>query len=383
MSAMLQTPRFPLVVLAVALLALVGCTGGKATTGGKRGTTVVKKRDPINPKAAKDFESAMRALRLGGPEAAETAKARLKSALEADKTLWEAWHDLGVIAYKDGDDDVAIDAFGKALAVNAAHIPTLLARAEAHRRAGHKDQARADYQTALATADEDDPNRKDAATRLASLLRDAGDYDAAVEVIRESVRLSGTSSKIYTELGLVYIAQKRMELAQLVLAKALEIDKTNPATFNALAILALRQGHAQEAFGLFDQAVSLDPTFIDARYNKASVLLDAGDYARAKTELAAIVDKKPDDFAAHVSLGVAHRGLKEFPEAKRSYERVVKEAARRSPVRADALFDLALLKLDYMEDAAGGKSDLDRYLQDAPSNHSKRQIAEEKRKELK
>ena len=71
----------------------------------------------------------MRALRLGGPEAHETASARLKAALEIDGSIWEAWHDLGVIAWKDGEDDEAIDAFTKALADNREHTPTAARRA--------------------------------------------------------------------------------------------------------------------------------------------------------------------------------------------------------------------------------------------------------------
>ena len=364
------------------LAALAACHHGGSRTVGTGGRVAEHKRDPINAKAAKEFDNAMRAVRLGGPEASETARARLKAAVEADGTLWEGWHDLGVIAYKDGDDDEAVGYFTKALAINKTHTPTLLARAEANRRAGHKKDARGDYETALKTTDEDDPNRKDAAARLASLLRDGGDYDDAVEVLRDTVRVAGASAKIYTELGLIYIAQKRLELAQLVLAKALELDAKDPAIFNALATLALRQGKAQEAFERFDQAASLDASYLDARFNKASVLLDAGDYARAKTELAAVVDKRPDDFAAQVSLGVAQRGLKDFAEARKVWQRVVKEAPRKSTSRADAMFDLAILEIDFMEDLPSGKADLERYLQEAPGGHAKRQAAEEKKKEL-
>jgi Tfp pilus assembly protein PilF len=191
------------------------------------------------------------------------------------------------------------------------------------------------------------------------------------------------SARIYTELGQIYIAQKRLELAQLVLAKALEIDAKDPTVYNALALLAQRQGKSQEAFERFDQAASLDATYIDARFNKASVLLDAGDYARAKAELAAIVEKKPDDYAAQVSLGVAHRGLKELPEAKKVWERVIKDAPKRSTPRADAMWNLALLKIDFMEDIPGGKTELERYMQEAPTSHAKRQEAENKCKEVK
>jgi len=367
----------------IVIVAMLVACGGSAKRIGPQGRKVVR-LEPVNPKAAKEFEAAMRALRLGGPEASETAKARLKAALAIDSKLWEAWHDLGVIAYRDGEDDVAADAFSKALAINKGHTPTLLARAEAHRRAGRKKDARADYESALRGTEEDDPNRRDAAARLASLLRDAGDYEDAVAVLRDTVRLAGgANAKVYTELGLIYIQQKRLELAQLVLAKAVELDPKDPAVYNAMALLALKQNKSQEAFERFDHAVSLDASFIDARFNKASVLLDAGDYARAKVELSAIVDKRADDFAAQVALGVAHRGLKEHAEAKKTWERVIREAPRRSTPRADAMFNVAMLKLEFMNDAGGGKADLDRYLQEAPSSHAKRAAAEEKRKELK
>jgi len=369
-------------VFAVALAGACGGGGGTRTTSTAVAGTASAKRDPINPKAAKEFEGAMRAMRVGGPEAQDTAKARLKAALEIDATLWEAWHDLGVIAYKEGDDDAAADAFSRALKLKPGHTASVLARAEAFRRSGRRKEARADYEHALKSTDQDDPNRKDAAARLASLLRDGGELDDAIGALRDIVRVSGTSAKIYTELGLIYIAQKRLELAQLVLVKAAELDAKDPAVYNAFAVLALRQGKAQEAFERFDQAVSLDPSYIDARFNKAAVLLDAGDYARAKAELSTIVERRPDDYAASVALGVAYRGLKDFPEARKTWERVVKEAPRRSAPRADAMFDVAILATDYMNDAVAGKAALERYLQEAPVGHAKRQAAEEKRKEL-
>lgn len=367
--------------LALALAACGGASGTRQVVGG--GVHTKEKRDPIKPNARRDFDNAMRALRLGGPEADDTARTRLRLALKEDNTIWEGWYDLGVIAWREGDDDEAVDDFNRALQLHPGHAPTLMARAEANRRAGHKKEARSDYETAFKSMEEDDPNRRDAAARLASLLRDNGDFDDATAVLRDTVRVSGTSAKIYTELGQIYIAQKRLDLAQLVLVKALELDAKDPAIYNALALLALKQGKAQEAFERFDQAASLDATYIDARYNKASVLLDAGDYARAKVELAAIVEKRPDDFAAAVALGVAHRGLKELPEAKKVFERVVNQAPKRSTARADAMWNLAILKLDFMEDAAGGKQDLERYLQEAPSGHAKRQDAENKCKEVK
>ncbi|MFN0251157.1 MAG: tetratricopeptide repeat protein [Kofleriaceae bacterium] len=375
----------------VLVAALAACGAApKITPGGK---PVKPRLDPVNPAAMKTFESAMRALRLGGPDATDTAKRRLKDALEKDGKLWEAHYNLGVIAFRDGEDQAAVDSFGRALSINKNDVQTLLARAEASRRAGNKKDARADYEAALRGTDEDDPIRRDAAARLASLLRDFGDYDDAVSVLRDTVRLSGINAKIYTELGLIYIAQKRPELAQLVLVKALELDeaefkakeagKRDAAIYNALALLAMKQGKAQEAFQRFEQAVQIDENYVDARYSKASVLLDAGDYERAKTELVIVIEKRPDDYAAQVSLGVAQRGMKQFAEAKRTWDKVIKEAPKRSNARADAIWNQFVLKLDFQNDLAGAKSELERYLQEAPGNHAKRTAADEKRKELK
>ena len=361
--------------LAILLVALTAC-GGPTKRTVKGGRTATEKREKIKPAAMRDFEAGMRALRLGGPDANDTARGRLRSAVKADSSLWEAWYNLGVIAWREGEDDEAIDDFSKALAQNRDHTPTLMARAEAYRRAAKKKEARADYEAALKAMEEDDPNRRDVAARLASLLRDAGEYEDAVEVLRETVRVSGTNARIYTELGQIYIAQKRLELAQLMLAKALELDAKDPSVYNALALLAQRQGKAQEAFERYDQAVSLDAKYIDARFNKATVLLDAGDYARAKAELAVIVDNKSDDYAAWVSLGVAQRGLGAFPEARKAFDRVVKEAPKRSAPRADAMWNLVILKNDFTNDTAGAKVDLERYLQEAPTTHSKRQEAQ-------
>lgn len=372
-----------LFALGLAACAMPGCGGGTPHAGTSVATKHNQKRDPIKPAAYKEFEAAMRAIRLGGPEASETARARLHAALKIDASIWEAWFDLGTIAWKEGDDDEAIDDFSKALALDKGHAASLMARAEAHRRAGQKKEARADYEAATKNMDEDDPNKRDVAARLASLLRDAGDYDDAVEVLRDTVRTSGINARIYTELGQIYLAQKRLELAQLVLSKALQMDPKDPSVYNAMALLAARQGKPQESFQLFDQAAALDANFIDARFNKAAVLLDAGDYARAKAELAAIVEKRPDDYAAAVALGIAQRGLKAYDEAKKTWARVVKEAPKRSTSRADAMWNLVVLELDFTEDNAGGKADLERYLQEAPSSHGKRQDAETRCKDVK
>jgi len=357
---------------------LLGC-GGPAKKKPK--TAASKKLPPVNPEAMREFDEGMRAM-ARGDAGLDEAKERLRAAVKLDGTMWEAWHNLGVVQLRGGNGKDAISAFGRALKLNPGHRDSLLSRAEAHRRAGRTKKARKDYEKAL----EQNPEDRDTGARLASLLREAEEYEDALDAIRDTLRHAGANAKIYVELGHIYMAQGRTELAELVFGKATELDPKEPAVYNGIALLALEEGDAQRAFDRFDHATALDPSYLAARFNKASVLLDAGDYARAKTELLVVVESSKADDRAHtnglLALGVAHRGLKEYDQAKAAWESVVKFAPKRSEASADALFNLAILEMDFVEDEKTAAKALDRYLDGAPNDHAKRKAAKQRRKEL-
>jgi tetratricopeptide (TPR) repeat protein len=360
------------------LAALAACGGATATKKPGKHVVETPKLPPADPEAVREMQAGVRALRLGGPEANQRALERLGEAVRRDPGLWEAWHDLGVVHFALGDDESAAEAFGRAIKINPAHTPALEARAEAYRRAGELKKARSDYDEVIHRA----PTDGRPYARAASLLREAKDNEAALDVLREALRTVGASPPIYVELGLVYLAQGRDDLAELVLSKAAALDDKNPAIANALALVAMERGRDQEAFERFDRASALDPDFLDARFNVASILIDAGDYGRAKTELEAVVARKPDDLGARVALGVAHRGLGELERARALWDDVVRAAPRKSAVRGDALYNLAVLEQDFAMDEKKAIAALDRYLQESPRAHPRRAEAEERKKEL-
>jgi tetratricopeptide (TPR) repeat protein len=366
-------------LLVVMVLGFGGSTSThKAAAKSSPAAARAKQRD-VKPAALREIDAGLRALRLGGPEANERAGEAFERAAAADPSLWEAWHNLGVVRAREGDDRRAVTAYGRALDVKKDHVPSLLGRAEAQRRLGRRGEARADYEAALA----DDPD--DAATRLrlASLLREAGDTDGSLRAVREVLRRNATGKVLAdanVELGLIYLAAGREELAGLVLSKAATADAKNPRVWNALGLLALKQGKDQEAFQDLDQATNLDPSFRDARFNKATVLLDAGDYKQARAELNAVMKGQEDgaDLDALVALGVADRGLGEHAAAKAAWERVLKVA----PMHADALYNLALLHMDFVKDEGRAREYFTRYMNAAPDGHPRRKDAESRLSEL-
>lgn len=378
----------PLFAVLIASL-LSGCPRSsvqKIQEESRKGPSAAPKLPPVKPEAMAEFEAGLRAMRSAErkptPNAYEKAKEKLRAAVELDGQLWEAWHNIGVVHYREGDDAQAREAFSKALAINAGHVPSMLARAEANRRAGKLGEARSDYEKAIGQSTDDSAVKRNATARLASLLRESRSYDDALAVIRNTLRTSGANAKVYVELGLLYMAQGRDELAELVLEKAIELDKKEPSIYNALALLALSRGKSQDAFDRFDHATSLAPNYVDARFNKAKVLIDVGDYERARKELKVVVQSSPDDLDAQLAYGAALRGKGAHLEAKATWDTVVARAPMRSRVRADALYNLAILQLNFLEDEKAAAAAFDRYLEQAPIDHPKRKSAEESKKEL-
>jgi tetratricopeptide (TPR) repeat protein len=369
----------------IAGLLAAACGGSGGPSAGGKGAAAPKavRAKPVKEDALRQFDRGLRALKLGGAGADEQAAERFQKAVEIDGTLWEAWHNLGVVKARHGDDKAAVTAFGKALDINPRHAPARLGRAESNRRLRAFKAAKSDYEAVLTN----DDDNVEARLRLASLLREAGDGEESQKQVREALRRAPGNAAANVELGLTYLAMNRLELAELVLVKAATSDAKNPQVWNALALVSLKRGKDQEAFARLDKATQADPTFKDARFNKAAVLLDAGDYAQAKSELqTALGDAENDterltanDLDALVALGVAYRGMGDHPKAKGTWERVLRVA----PMNADALYNLAVLQMDFLREPAPAQSYLERFLDASTAEHPKRKDAEKRLGEVK
>jgi len=152
--------RHLLLIAALAGASLTACGGSSANRIGP-GKMKAVKLDPVNRSGqgvrGRDARAAARWSR-GQRDREGAAQGLARDRRQAV----EAWHDLGAIAYKDGEDDVAIEAFSKALSINPSHTSTCSA-------APRRTAAREEEGCALrlrgraAHHEEDDPNRRDAA----------------------------------------------------------------------------------------------------------------------------------------------------------------------------------------------------------------------------
>ncbi len=355
-------------------LALMLALGGCAPVVTQQGEPKLK---AAKPEAVDSLHDAARLVRLGAANY-DRALERLRDAVQLDGGLWEAWYDIGWLELKLHHPQNAVEALEKAQAI-LPRPATATALGEAYLELSRPGDAAAMYKKQLEKKPDSPVELR---VRLGEALRRSGKLDEANDVLQKALRSSPRSTGALNELALVYEARGQHELADLVLHRALEVDdKTKSAaeTWNNLGLVALSLRQDQAAFAHFDQASKLDPGLTVARRNKAAVYLDCGDYPeggrRAEVAHARRCRRRGQQW---VALGVAERGLGQLEPATRSFEK----ALELDPATPDALYDLAVLFMDFKKDKSKAEMKLTEFLKVAPDKHPRRADAESRLKEL-
>jgi tetratricopeptide (TPR) repeat protein len=323
--------------------------------GGGSTKPTLRALPPADPRAVRKYLEASALMTGGKTRDEQRAQALLQESLTIDGMLWEARYNLGVLHRRRGELRTALAELQAAHAVQPAAGAPLLALAEVHYAMGELDAATRflrDYVDAHADAFE-------SRVALTALLREQGQYEAALEQARAVLVRDPRSIGALLEVGRIYRAQEELDVAQLVFERALRLYEQDPRPHNELGLTALARGDTQLAFQHFEHAREADAGFAPARLNRAAVLLRAGDYAAAADEYEKVLDKQQDDDDARVGLAVALRGQNKHAQAAQQYERVLAEA----PNHAAALFDLALLRAEFMNDAARARPLFQRYIE--------------------
>lgn len=122
----------------------------------------------------------------------------------------------------------------------------------------------------------------------------------------------------------VVIARSRVWSDSLRLwTDAVEKSPDNAASHEGLCFALYDAGRFEEALASCERAITLDPSRVDARINRATALLASGRASQALAEFDSLLALRPDDAGALVNRGLACMALGRFDEAVRSYRRAL------------------------------------------------------------
>ncbi len=238
------------------------------------------------------------------------ARKRYLRATDIDPTLGEAWLNLGALAEREGDLNRALQAY----------------------RAGLRNA----------------PDNPDLIVGVIGVLRKLGQHDAAISEARTALSRNANNVNAYNNLGLVYIEQGNLDLAQFIYQKALADivgAEQNPLIHANLGQVFLLQEKTANARIEFERALELQPDLVVAKMFIAQLYMDNRDWNATVTVLEEALQVEPNNPAIHVNLGIAYRGQGKLEQAQASYEK----ALELDPSNPDPYLNLAILFSDHMQ----------------------------------
>ena len=205
---------------------------------------------------------------------------------------------VGMLCYRGGDANSAIDYFQKAVAAAPDHAEALGNLALCYKGAGRMPEAFTAYEQALAL----DPTDAQVHYNFGLALKQGGQLDRAAVHLSRAAELAPLLADVFNLLGLVRSELGQMELAVLAFRNALAAHPETPSPYLNLALALTRTDMPAEAVKVLNLGTSVHGLPAMGR-QLADAQEAAGDIALAASTLSAYVMIKTDDAAAWESLG--------------------------------------------------------------------------------
>ncbi|WP_394825181.1 tetratricopeptide repeat protein [Pendulispora albinea] len=352
--------------------ALLAACGGSAPQKVAVATSAKKVVPP--PQSSAVTKMVQGTLAAKEPSGRERAIQLFREAIALDPNLWEAHYDLGVVMAGGGDLAGAEDALRRSAKLAPDAIEVVMALAEVERRRGENKEGAEILGDYLRRH----PQSPDIQARYVAALRDSGQLDKAMSQARDLLVKRPGDAAALAELALCHLAKGERDMAQLLTQQARTANAKSAVAERATGLVLLAAGDDARAFAAFAKAAQYDPQDTTARLNMGSVLLRAGAYAKAEEQYRAILAVSPEDGDAKIGLAAALRGQGSRERSGKWDEArsVLEGLLAREPHNVAALFNLAVLDIEFLKRPADARPLIVRFLSDAPGDHPARAEAE-------
>jgi serine/threonine-protein kinase len=275
------------------------------------------------------------------PRWVEEALANCARAVDLDDRLSAPYVTLGRIHEAAAKHDLALQEFQRALMLDPQNALAMAGMADAYENSGRIADAEATYQKAVALR----PEYWDVYNSLANFYNRHNRFPEAIAQFRRALELTPDNAQVYSNLAVAYMNSgdpKLLADAEQALKKSIEISPGYPAYTN-LGMIYMEQKRYADAAGATERALQIDGRdymvwnnlMLDYQELKQDSKAEA---ARQKTEELAeqVVAAKPQDAMAHSMLAMLY-AMDKLPEKSRAH---IQTALALAPADPDVLSDV-------------------------------------------
>ena len=270
-----------------------------------------------------------------------------RHALDVTRNNHIAHNNLGVVFFKNGRIDEAIDQYQEAIRVKPDDTEAHYNLGDAFYRKGQMDAAISQFQEAIRLK----PDFAEAYYNLGNALHKQGKMDEAIGQYHEALRLKPDLADAHNNLGIALKEKGQIDDAIRQYEEALRLKPDfAEACFN-LGNAFYKQGKVDEAVRQYQEALRLQPDDAKAHSNLGTALDKLGQTDEAIRQYQAAIRLEPDNAQSRNELGILLKNKGQINEAISQYQ----EAIRLKPDFADARNNLgnAFLKQGRIDEAAG------------------------------
>jgi tetratricopeptide (TPR) repeat protein len=249
----------------------------------------------------------------------------------------DALHNLGVIAGRDGRNELSLKMMSRVIALRPNLPEAHNSLGNAIKNMGRLDDAIAAYQRAIELRD----GYPEAWANLGSARKSKGDIEGAIAAYRKAVGLRPDFADAFFNLGNALKEIGRVDEAIAAFQKALRLKPGNAEALNNLGNALTDREQLDEAIEAFGQAIAIKPDFAEFYNNLGNALRAKGETDRAVSAYEKAITLRPELADGHYNLGGAMKDRAEMDAAIAKY----RKAIELEPAYVRAHYNLALALL--------------------------------------
>lgn len=251
----------------------------------------------------------------------------------------------GLVRVSLGQDEAAIDHFGKAIAIDPDHAQALYGRAVALQKSGRVDAAIADHEKSLRL----DPGNVEGWLNYGDALQMAGRGGAAVEAYGRLLALAPSHAQGLANRGLSLHAIGEDARAIEDYDRAIALLPADPVLLRNKAVSLARLARHEDALDCFARAFALDPSCLDAADGALAALVALRLFEEAVSFCDTVLSLSPGHVPALLTKANALHETKRYAAALSIFD----EALARAPQDPKLLTNrgMCLFELGRLEEA--------------------------------